>query len=351
MQAAIESVKLKLIRVDGGTQMREITDQETVREYAEAIKAGSEFPPVVVFKEDAKTYWLADGFHTIAALALNQADTAKCAVRKGDRRAAWEFALGANAEHGKRRSNGDKRKAIGAALADNELVKWSDREIARITRTSPPLVAEVRRSLTERTYSEDTSNPSRTVRTRSGTVTQMSTGGIAQASKGRASGGERRYVPIDDDPDSVFAPRGGDDGDSGGQPAPPAPPDALDARSRPVPERFRPVFGDGSRQFGELLASIANVGRLVEALLQTPGGLPSYASPQRIQASLGQLKEEIKMAAPHSLCPLCAGKGCKGCKGLGWVNKLLYDAAGEEAVRMFESRQWPKGAGKKGGRS
>jgi hypothetical protein len=59
-------VELDKIRIDGGTQPREALSIETVTENTEAINSGATFPPVTVF-HDGQEYWLADGFHRIAA--------------------------------------------------------------------------------------------------------------------------------------------------------------------------------------------------------------------------------------------------------------------------------------------
>lgn len=57
------------------------------------------------------------------------------------------FSVGANAMHGLRRTNEDKRKAVETLLADEEWSKWSDREIARKFGVGHPFVAAVRSSL------------------------------------------------------------------------------------------------------------------------------------------------------------------------------------------------------------
>jgi hypothetical protein len=57
------------INTTGGTQMRAGTDDATVFEYGQAmIAAGgwNNFPAVVAY-HDGKDYWLADGFHRVAA--------------------------------------------------------------------------------------------------------------------------------------------------------------------------------------------------------------------------------------------------------------------------------------------
>jgi hypothetical protein len=59
---AIEAIPIELIRLDGGTQIRDFKTQQTkIAEYATAMSEGSEFPPMTVFW-DGQNYWLADGF-------------------------------------------------------------------------------------------------------------------------------------------------------------------------------------------------------------------------------------------------------------------------------------------------
>jgi hypothetical protein len=42
----VELIKLECVRIDGDTQPREQIDLDAVNEYAEAIEAGKELPPV-----------------------------------------------------------------------------------------------------------------------------------------------------------------------------------------------------------------------------------------------------------------------------------------------------------------
>jgi hypothetical protein len=65
-------------------------------------------------------------------------------VHEGGRRDAILFAVGANATHGLRRTNADKRRAVLTLLHDPEWRQWSDSEIAHKCRVSRPLVAEMR---------------------------------------------------------------------------------------------------------------------------------------------------------------------------------------------------------------
>lgn len=126
----MKTINIKTIRIDGGTQSRVEINNEIVTEYAEAIKAGSEFPAVVVFNDGVDS-WLADGFHRFHA--HNQAGRASIAadIRSGTMRDAKLFSFGANGSHGQRPTNADKRKSVAAMLADTEWASWSQEKIAR----------------------------------------------------------------------------------------------------------------------------------------------------------------------------------------------------------------------------
>jgi hypothetical protein len=81
--------------------------------------AGAVFLPIVVFSDGAE-YWLADGFHKIIAaeeLGLIEISTD---VREGGQRDAILYAVGANAAHGLKRTNQDKRNAVMVLLKDAE---------------------------------------------------------------------------------------------------------------------------------------------------------------------------------------------------------------------------------------
>lgn len=124
------TLNLDAIQIDGGTQCRAALSDETVAEYAEEVRAGGTLPPVTVFF-DGSTHWLADGFHRFHAHRSAGETTITADVRTGTQRDAILFAAGANATHGLRRTNADKRKAVEVLLADPEWSQWSDREIGR----------------------------------------------------------------------------------------------------------------------------------------------------------------------------------------------------------------------------
>jgi hypothetical protein len=156
----MKTINIKTIRIDGGTQSRVEINNEIVTEYAEAIKAGAEFPAVVVFNDGADN-WLADGFHRFhghnqAGLTSILAD-----VRQGTVRDAKLFSFGANGKHGQRPTQADRRKAVDAMLADPEWVLWSNSAIAKTCDVSDKTVAARRNSIFGN--SEDAKPTTRTV--------------------------------------------------------------------------------------------------------------------------------------------------------------------------------------------
>lgn len=146
------------ITADDALQARAVISEATIGEYAEAMAAGAIFPPITVF-HDGAVYWLADGFHRMAAARRTGLDTIEADVREGSARDAKLYATGANVTHGLRRTNADKRRAVTALLEDAEWSAWSDREIARQCGVTHPFVAKVRAELSGNGYHSSNDYP------------------------------------------------------------------------------------------------------------------------------------------------------------------------------------------------
>lgn len=140
------NLNLEKIRIDCGTQARAQINQEVVADYTESIKNGAEFPDITVYF-DGVSYYLADGFHRYLAFKAAGSPGINANVINGTLRDAILYSLGANHDHGLRRTNTDKRKAIEIMLKDIEWADWSDREIAKQCHVSNHLVALVRKEL------------------------------------------------------------------------------------------------------------------------------------------------------------------------------------------------------------
>lgn len=139
----VKTLNIQAICIDGGTQSRVEIDNNTVAEYVEAIKAGDQFPPVIVYFDGAD-HWLADGFHRWHGHRTASKASIEADVRTGTQRDAILFSLGANKGHGLRPTNQDKRKSVARMLADAEWSEMSDREIAKHCGCSHTFVANIR---------------------------------------------------------------------------------------------------------------------------------------------------------------------------------------------------------------
>ncbi|BBU58530.1 hypothetical protein KU6B_47950 [Mameliella alba] len=168
-------IELAKIRTDGGTQSRAAINEETVADYAEAMADPNTVFPAVVVYFDGRDYWLADGFHRVAAWGRIGRIEVPADVRQGGRRQAVLHSCAANAAHGLRRTNADKRRAVMTLLEDDEWSKWSDREIARRCRVHHTTVSKVRADVTGEIASEP-----RTYTTKHGTEAQMDTSRIGK---------------------------------------------------------------------------------------------------------------------------------------------------------------------------
>ena len=229
----------KKLKLDGGTQPREAINQDVVEEYAEAMRAGVVFPPADVFY-DGVNYWLADGFHrTLGAIAAD-VKKVEVAVHMGTVRDAILFSLGANARHGLRRSNADKRRAVMVLLKDEEWGRWSNAKIADQCGVSGDFVGTIRNSH---------SNPIRVTEVKTinkhGQETTINTTNIGRKPKPQVDDSEWDeddvVVPtnLEDDPEI-------DDSDSDSPITKPIENEPVFAEPEPNPKyETGTVFGDG----------------------------------------------------------------------------------------------------------
>ena len=173
----IRDIPLNQIEADGTTQMRVAgIDPAVVADYATAMEEGATFPPIIVFF-DGTQYWPGDGFHRIEAVRRIDRAAISADVRKGGQRDALLLAASANATHGLRRTQADKRQSIETLLRDPEWSRWSDREIGKACAVDHKTVGKVRRELT----GEIPSERSVTYRNRHGNESNMR---VSSASSG-----------------------------------------------------------------------------------------------------------------------------------------------------------------------
>lgn len=146
LQEDTRDVPFDAIRIEESTNPRTGLNRQVVNEYAEQMKAGEVFPPVVLFTMDGRVHWIGDGFHRVHA-AMQLGTTVRARVCRGGPRDALLHALGANRSHGLRLTNKDKRNVVTIALTDPEWGKWSDRKIAKKCGVSNMTVGRIREEL------------------------------------------------------------------------------------------------------------------------------------------------------------------------------------------------------------
>jgi ParB-like chromosome segregation protein Spo0J len=146
---------LKDISLNKQTQSRVAICQDTVVDYAEAMLDGQSFPKITVFFDGIQHY-LVDGYHRYFAYKKAGVTEVPAEIINGTLRDAVLYAVGVNNDHGLRRTNEDKRKAVMTLLDDLEWCEWSDSAIAKACRVSAMTVGRIRKSLnleqTEKKY-------------------------------------------------------------------------------------------------------------------------------------------------------------------------------------------------------
>lgn len=146
----VESVALDEIILDREIQQRVDwkANNPLIREYADLVRDGTKFPPVVVFEDptSGETY-MADGFNRYHAFKQAGKPKIPAEVKVGTKQDAIWYACGANKSHGLRRSNDDKKHAVNTALTHPNAARKSDREIAAHCGVSNTMVSEMRKKL------------------------------------------------------------------------------------------------------------------------------------------------------------------------------------------------------------
>lgn len=213
------TLSIQAITRDVQCQPRAYLIPDVIDQYAEEMSEGSIFPPVVVFRE-ADTYWLADSFHRVAACERAGVYVVRCEIREGTIRDAMLYSLGANATHGLRRTNHDKRQAVETLLDDPEWSQWSNVKIAKTCAVHQSFVARMRESLSP---SESEQINERTYTDRWGNEGIMNTANIGK----RPDTPPSQVISVQTEPISVEPPMSIDPG--------PAMADVLAARSTPTP--------------------------------------------------------------------------------------------------------------------
>ncbi|WP_330203628.1 hypothetical protein [Cyanobacterium sp. Dongsha4] len=153
------TINIYTLTIDPALQQRVKLNQDTVADYAIALSEGEEFPPIIVWRciegneeqgtSNSETLYLVDGFHRVEAAKLAKIDELPFTEKSGTYREAMLYTISVNADHGLRRNNADKRKAVMALLNDPEWSQLSTRELAKLAKVSHQLVHKMRIEIAE----------------------------------------------------------------------------------------------------------------------------------------------------------------------------------------------------------
>lgn len=145
---AIKKISISKIVSDENIMPREHINHIYINNLVDDLETGAKFPPVDLFF-NGKQYFIADGFHRLEVFKISGHNKIMSTVRKGNRRDALSFSCGVNSEHGLRRTNKDKKKAVFKMLNDSEWGTWSDGKIAQHCIVTQQFVSKLRRELTQ----------------------------------------------------------------------------------------------------------------------------------------------------------------------------------------------------------
>lgn len=139
-------LEIELITIDQVLQQRGGISDDTVAQYAEAMRAGDIFPPVELM-DDGENLWLFDGVHRIKAAQRAGIETLEANITKGTRRQAEFESFKVNCKHGLPRDRGATGRVIRKILTDPEWSKIPLRQIAKHIGCSESWVRQAREKL------------------------------------------------------------------------------------------------------------------------------------------------------------------------------------------------------------
>jgi hypothetical protein len=343
----IKYLPLGVIETEG-MQIRVKIDPDVVLDYAEAMKAGKKFPPLLLFF-DGEKYYLADGFHRLNAARELKVVKIACEARDGTRTDARLAACGANKDHGLQRSSADKRRAVQVALELKP--EWSNRMIAEHVGVEHHLVGELRQlgespsssvriarqlkdfgppPTRERRIGRDgkfrgvpASRPPVPVKSRAETPAANAdaapvAGELAGAAEPEIPGTSASASAAPSADAKAMADRTADKA-AGDDPAA-----LVDCLGRHVPADLAPLW-HRRQEVQEVLTALSRVKSTLRRAQDGQDPLWAEVNFSSVLILLDKADTEIAVTKPFAVCPMCQGIGCRACKARGLIGKFRYD--------------------------
>lgn len=294
----IKVLQLSDLRMDA-TQVRKATSEEPIARYIERYKNKESMDPIDVCF-DGTTYWLADGFHRVAAVTRMGGKSMRATVHDGGRVEAWRMGCEKNNRHGLPRSNEDKRYAVGVCLEDPEWREWSDRAIAEHCAVSDRMVNKMRAERAE----ASTANGSQL---KPAPDAQNADSGQSEPSKRIGRDGKKRpakqpKTPPKSEPVTE---------ESGGTDAPPA-------------EEHPAGWAEATEACAGVERLLREAISALESFEATPASvwLPRVSGKSQIRIALEKARNEMFTSRPSERCGKCES-GCDHCRKSGWLPKYM----------------------------
>lgn len=304
-------------------QTRAATNSDYVDDLAERFAAGDVFPPIVIFT-DGKEFWLADGIHRLDA-AIQAKKKIGVDERNGNRAEAIAFACGANASHGLRRTNADKRRSV--ALALSAFPNDSNRKIADMCGVGDTLVHEIRDAQQVPLKGTCHKTTEKTRVGRDGKEYKSSAKKTEKAAEpnGKISSGVT-FNPSELESDRDPAPK-------------------KDEWDAPIQKHAAKAFETVPR-FNEIIKKLREAARLYADLCKLDGG--QFLQTCSLDTTGGfkhsgitNAIRDLQASRPaHTLCPysfnenFTHSKDCLLCHGLNWVPAIKGDRVPERLVKL-----------------
>jgi hypothetical protein len=284
-------------------QARAATDEEVVAEYAERMKAGDKFPPVLIF-DDGMERWVADGFHRVLAARRIGRNAFLAEIRQGTRDDALWAAVGANQQHGLRRTNADKAKAVAMALEARP--DLSDRAIAEHVGVHHDTVAAHRA-----TIGISDSQPARTGKDgRTINTAKIGKSPTETGVKPTPAAAEVDDIPFDDPPPAM-------------------PTRVVDQVGTVLEAGVAGIYGRRA-EITRLMSAVSDLKSAVTKAVEAEDPLFLPINLSQFQADCGNLHRALRAARPYAACPYCRQQGCDVCYGRGFVGEFAYRQAPAE---------------------
>jgi len=324
----MQELLIEKIRTDGGVQSRERISDDYVAELAELIKAGKKLPPIDVYS-DGTDVWAADGFHRILAHLKANRRTIRCNVHKGTKADAMWASCAANQDHGLRRTNADKRHAVGMALTIH--YGKSDRAIADHVGVSDTFVSGLRSHVPTVGTCERIGKDGKTYKVPPPPTGKERTQRENAAGDSGYYNGENAGRGQKSDPNPNPLPSQGEGEKLGGKiPPPPVPAPSetgrLDEVGKPIPDHLWPLWDRGA-EIAQMASTVTRMAGLIRRMHNEGDLVILDGNGQAIVAALETAKQGLNANIPFAVCPYCKGTlsdSCRFCKGRGIVGDFAY---------------------------